>query len=92
MFSIFQWLSPAEILDPSCQPDIILYPPQNYELNRLLYWSDLKEVEAFASKQSSLGGHLLHPAPVRATDGLVLALHGKFIFSLRPIFTLYLLQ
>lgn len=68
-----QWASLIDVLQ---NPELVLYPPQVYELNRLFHVPDIEELTKFAKERSCHGEDLLYPVVLKAKDGSLHLLPG----------------
>ncbi|CAG4977473.1 unnamed protein product [Parnassius apollo] len=75
-----KWLNPLQILEKSSKGDVLLYPPQAYELKRLSYLPDINELLTFAKKRSCQGNELLYPVFIEAKDGMLQLLPGDHLY------------
>lgn len=75
--SFGQWASPQSTLERCRARELVLFPPQSYELSRLCLGPDCEELLRFAAARSA-GGNVLHyPVIVHAKDGQLHLLPGN---------------
>ncbi|CAH0405182.1 unnamed protein product [Chilo suppressalis] len=77
-----KWSSPQEILEKNLRKELELYPPQAYELNRLIHFSDIDVLVKYAAERSSSGCELIYPVVVEAKDGKIHVLPGDDLYPL----------
>ncbi|XP_072939879.1 acyl-coenzyme A diphosphatase NUDT19-like [Epargyreus clarus] len=75
-----EWANPSNVLDRSCRKEVLLYPPQVYELNRLNCFPRIEDLIKFAKERSCLGNELLYPIGLRAKNGLLHLLPGDHLY------------
>ncbi|KAG6447026.1 nucleoside diphosphate-linked moiety X motif 19 [Manduca sexta] len=76
VFSV-EWSSPTEILNKT---NVVVYPPQIYELTRLSHVTDLEELIKLAKEKSIHGDPCIYPVVVPAKDGMVHLLPGDDLY------------
>lgn len=72
----YQWSVPGELLDSFSKQEILLPPPQFYELSRLGTFDCIEQLANFAVQRNSTGSELWMPVTVQTTDGEVMLLPG----------------
>ncbi|CAH2050813.1 unnamed protein product, partial [Iphiclides podalirius] len=75
-----EWFTPTEVLEKSVKKELLLYPPQAYELKRLSYLPNINELLTFSKNRSCQGNELLYPIVVKAKDGLLQLLPGDHLY------------
>ncbi|XP_047984653.1 acyl-coenzyme A diphosphatase NUDT19-like [Leguminivora glycinivorella] len=75
-----QWASPDNILSKFHKNELVLFPPQSYELNRLRLVPDCEELLRFAATRSAEGNALLYPVILKARDGQLHLLPGDELY------------
>jgi nucleoside diphosphate-linked moiety X motif protein 19 len=63
-------------LDAFSKQEILLPPPQFYELSRLITFDSIERLADFAVQRNSTGSELWMPVRVKMYDGEVLLLPG----------------
>ncbi|XP_049882997.1 acyl-coenzyme A diphosphatase NUDT19-like [Pectinophora gossypiella] len=73
-----EWQTPSEVLTRSSE--LVLYPPQTYELSRLAACADAASLAAAARQRSGVVDPLYYHATVRATDGKLYVYAGDELY------------
>ncbi|KAI5645035.1 nucleoside diphosphate-linked moiety X motif 19 [Phthorimaea operculella] len=73
-----EWASPSEVIARS--KELVIYPPQIYELERFSHWTDLEELVAVAQDTSDLADEIFYHATVIAADGKVFVFYGDDLY------------
>ncbi|XP_042237749.1 nucleoside diphosphate-linked moiety X motif 19-like [Homarus americanus] len=76
--------SPAAILDQWHRQNLMLPPPQVYEVSRLLNFQRYEELKRFACKRGKLGLEQYFPVWIKATDGIIAVLPGDDMYPEDP--------
>ncbi|CAK1540283.1 unnamed protein product [Leptosia nina] len=75
-----EWDHPINLLERNTKGEVILHPPQGYELSRFSHITDLGKLISFARNITSQGNELIFPIPIRAKDGYVFLLPGDHLY------------
>ncbi|XP_048489218.1 acyl-coenzyme A diphosphatase NUDT19 [Plutella xylostella] len=78
--SSIEWGNPTKILEKEKKGEVILFPPQIYEFNRITHVKDVEELVKFAQEISCHGNELFYPVHLRAKDGWVHLLPGDDLY------------
>lgn len=69
-------MSPKELLELNDRKELILPPPQRYELSRLEKIGEIEAVITFAKNRNKLGTTLFYPIVHRTKDGPIIVYPG----------------
>ncbi|XP_032527904.2 acyl-coenzyme A diphosphatase NUDT19-like [Danaus plexippus] len=75
-----EWSTPLDTLERNKNRQLILYPPQAYELNRFSYFKDIDKLKDFAKEKSCEGNDLIFPTAIQAADGIAHLLPGDYLY------------
>ncbi|XP_040427244.1 nucleoside diphosphate-linked moiety X motif 19 isoform X2 [Cygnus olor] len=81
------WSSPPEAIELFKSREILLAPPQFYELCRLCNFSSLHELHKFSSDRALEGCECWMPIMLTASDGLIQLLPGDELYPEDPDYT-----
>lgn len=82
-----KWSTPEEMLELCYKQEIILPPPQFYELSRLITFGSIENLADFAVQKNSTGSELWMPVRQQTLDGEVTLLPGDDMYPKEPIFS-----
>ncbi|KAJ9596967.1 hypothetical protein L9F63_011997 [Diploptera punctata] len=80
----FKWSSPHEIVDSCNKQELILPPPQYYELSRLITFNDIEKLADFAVQKNSSSSDLWMPFRIKTSDGEVTLFPGDDLYPATP--------
>lgn len=81
LFFYLQWSNPIDILAKNNNKELELYPPQGYELNRLIHLTDIEVLTKYAQERSCHSNEIFFPVVVEAKDGNLHVLPGVLVSS-----------
>lgn len=82
-----KWSTPEELLESCYKQEIILPPPQFYELSRLVNFGSVEHLANYAVQKNAAGSELWMPVRQQALDGEVTLLPGDDMYPHEPIFS-----
>ncbi|XP_028169850.1 nucleoside diphosphate-linked moiety X motif 19-like [Ostrinia furnacalis] len=82
-----QWSNPVDVLARNNNKELELYPPQVYELNRLIHLTDIEELIKFAQKRSCHSNAVIFPVVIKASDGILHLLPGDDLYPTNVDYT-----
>lgn len=75
------WLMPSELLEKNNKGEIVLPPPQIYEISRLMYFNKAKDLLTFSKERAGKGCERWMPQYIKAADGTVSLLPGDDAYN-----------
>ncbi|KAI4470665.1 testosterone-regulated protein rp2 [Holotrichia oblita] len=76
-----EWASPTDYLIRNMKEELILGPPQVYEMSRLRTFMDIDELLKFASERSKEGVERYFPTRIKTKGGICTILPGDDLYS-----------
>jgi len=82
-----KWSTPGELVESCSKQEIMLPPPQFYELSRLITFGSIEHLANFAVQKNSTGSELWMPVRQQTLDGEITLLPGDDMYPHEPIFS-----